>query len=278
MYMRSFSTVILGLLFATAASGARNIQEQDGRVRLIPSADGLNVCTLRVSVDREVEVALRGDALQFRTFRGDAAADVGSECNAPLGRGITEFRWFKSEGRGSVWLAEEPSARNGWRAVFGIRDDKPGESEYAIEFRWRESIGQERKIVDPWGSDLRDSPLYTEAPWSGAYRWSPLESTGKGGLRISGKDRDGIVRVTAAERGREILDLMLRGESGRHYWIRTRLVEWGDNRIEAELIEFDGSPAVGRMKVLTAADGGWVERIDLDGQVHGDKLKIEFRR
>lgn len=275
--MRSFTIAFL-LLAAALPSLARNIQEQDGRVRLVPSADGLNACTLRITVDREAELLMRGDFLQLRTFNGDAAVDLGSECNVPLGRGIIEFKWFKADGRGSVWLAEEPSARNGWRAVFGVRDDKPGTGDYTIEFKWRESIGQERKIVDAWGSDLRDSATFNEAPWTGAYRWSPVESTGKGGLRICGKARDSIVRVAATERGREILDLMLRGESGRQYWVRSRLVEWGDNRIEADLLEFDGAPAEGRMKLFTAQDGNWVERVDLDGRVHGDKLKVEFRR
>ena len=262
------------MAFATV----RTVRDLPVQVSITGESGAAGHCTLRVWVDHEAELNLRGDLLRLRTFHGESVADSGSQCSMPLGRGVTAFKLTKTSGRGDVRLAEEPSARNAWRAVIGVHDAKSGPSEYAIELAWREAVGHEPRIIDAWGSDLLAGPVYTPAPWSGGYRWTPVESTGRGGLSIDGKDRDGIVRVAAAERGREILDVLLRGESGRQYWVRTKLVQWGDNRIEAALLEFDGAPAVGRMKVETAQDGQWVERIDLDGRVHGDKLKLQFRR
>lgn len=279
MNVGSIRLIIAGMLASfTAFPAVRTVRDEPVQVPITGGSSAEGRCTLRVRVDHEAELNLRGDLLRLRTFHGESVADSGSQCSMPLRRGITAFKLTKTSGRGDVRLAEEPSARNGWRAVIGVHDAKSGLSEYAIELNWRESIAQERRITDAWGSELLAGPIYTPSPWTGGYRWTPVESTGRGGLSIDGKDRDGIVRVAAAERGREILDVLLRGESGRQYWVRTKLVEWGGNRIEAALLEFDGAPAAGRMTVQTAQDGQWVERIDLDGRVHGDKLKLQFRR
>src|SRR5450755_1630801 len=45
---------------------------------------GKGQCDIRLQVDNEVEVAVRGDMVVSRTLAGQDARDDGSECNFPL--------------------------------------------------------------------------------------------------------------------------------------------------------------------------------------------------
>ena len=47
---------------------------------------GKGQCDIRLQVDNEVEVSVRGDLVNIRTIAGRDARDDGSECNAPPAR------------------------------------------------------------------------------------------------------------------------------------------------------------------------------------------------
>lgn len=94
-------------------------------------------CTIRVRVDNEVEVNLRGERIGVKVLAGNPSRDEGSECNAPLPRnGVRNFRFRGIDGRGEVRLLQEPSSSNRWTAVVGIRDSKGGEEGYTFQLTW----------------------------------------------------------------------------------------------------------------------------------------------
>ena len=76
-----------------------NEQSRDGR------------CVLRVRVDDEIDVELRGNSVLLRTITGRPGKDEGSECSQPLpAGGFTKFTFRGIDGRGEVRLVQEPFA------------------------------------------------------------------------------------------------------------------------------------------------------------------------
>jgi hypothetical protein len=94
-------------------------------------------CTIRVRVDDQVDVILRGDRIRIRTLRGAPGQDVGSECDGPLPNGVSQVQFTGLDGRGDVRLVEQPNSRNGWAAVVSIHDPRGGEEGYAYRISWR---------------------------------------------------------------------------------------------------------------------------------------------
>src|ERR1051325_3040993 len=78
---------------------------------------GKGQCDIRLQVDNEVQVALRGDTVSIRTLAGQEARDDGSECNLPLpDRMIRGFPFEVKDSRNDIRLLEEPSRRNNFRS------------------------------------------------------------------------------------------------------------------------------------------------------------------
>jgi hypothetical protein len=98
---------------------------------------GKGQCDIRLQVDNEVEVSLRGDALSIRTIAGRDARDDGSECNAPLpNRGLAGFTFEAIDSRNQIRLLAEPSRRNSFAAIVRIRDTAGGEGRYHFRLSW----------------------------------------------------------------------------------------------------------------------------------------------
>src|SRR6266550_8581809 len=98
---------------------------------------GKGQCDIRLQVDNEVEVHLRGDSLTIRTLAGQDARDDGSECNAPLpSRDIEAFNYEVKESRNDIRLLAEPSRRNDFTAIVRIRDGSGGFGRYHFRLTW----------------------------------------------------------------------------------------------------------------------------------------------
>ena len=98
---------------------------------------GKGQCDIRVQVDNQVEVAVRGDNVSIKTLAGRDALDDGSECNAPLpNRDIQGFNFQVMDSRGEIRLLAEPSRRNDWAAIVAIRDGGGGEGRYHFRLSW----------------------------------------------------------------------------------------------------------------------------------------------
>jgi hypothetical protein len=98
---------------------------------------GKGQCDIRLQVDDEVEVTVRGDLVDVRTISGRDARDDGSECNAALpSRDIAGFNFQVIESRNEIRLVAEPSRRNKFGAIVHIRDTAGGEGRYHFRLSW----------------------------------------------------------------------------------------------------------------------------------------------
>ena len=111
---------------------------------------GKGQCDIRLRIDGEVEVSVRGDMVYIRTVSGRDGRDVGSECNEPLpNRNIERFNFEVRDRRGDIKLLSEPSRRNGFRAVVRIRDSKSGKGRYHFRLTWAMDGGGSRSANEP---------------------------------------------------------------------------------------------------------------------------------
>jgi hypothetical protein len=152
---------------------------------------GKGQCDIRLQVDDQVEVSVRGDDVSVRTVSGQDARDDGSECNAPLPPDdIRGFNFEVKDSRGEIRLVEEPSRRNGGRAVVRIRDSPGGFGRYHFRLSWdllaaenREERRDDRR--DDRGGDLRILNGFWGVPGRGREVTRLLqERTRDGRLRI----------------------------------------------------------------------------------------------
>src|SRR5437870_3106921 len=95
-------TLIFGLMAAPAFA------DTQFRVRRMTRNDvpyGKGQCDIRLQVDGEVEVSVRGESVFVRTLSGRDARDDGSECNEPLpGRAPQGFGFEVRDSRGDIRL------------------------------------------------------------------------------------------------------------------------------------------------------------------------------
>lgn len=95
-------------------------------------------CTIRVRIDDEADVELRGETIRVHVIKGGPGRDEGSECNAPLptSGNITNFRFRGIDGRGTPRLAQEPASRNSYVAVVNVQDPRGGSEGFTFELTW----------------------------------------------------------------------------------------------------------------------------------------------
>ena len=106
---------------------------------------GKGQCDIRLRVDNEAEVSVRGDTVSIRTISGRDARDDGSECNEPLpARSVGGFNFEVRDQRGDIVMLSEPSPRTGYRAVVRIRDNDGGEGRYHFRLSWQMDGGGAR--------------------------------------------------------------------------------------------------------------------------------------
>lgn len=96
-------------------------------------------CTIRVRVDDEADIIIRGDRIYISVIKGGPGRDDGSECNAylPTGGNITNFQFRGRDGRGSVRLVQEPRSSNRYSAIVNIQDPKGGDEGYTFDLTWQ---------------------------------------------------------------------------------------------------------------------------------------------
>jgi hypothetical protein len=98
---------------------------------------GKAVCEIRLIVDRQVDVSLRGDAVSVHTLTGADARDNGSECSAPLpARAADGFAFAVKKQHGEVRLVAEPSVGNNFTAIVSIHSKTPGDGLYDLRIAW----------------------------------------------------------------------------------------------------------------------------------------------
>ncbi|HOK44306.1 MAG TPA: hypothetical protein PLA43_02600 [Bryobacteraceae bacterium] len=138
IYKLRAGRLLVALAFLAAALPA--MADTQFRVKKMTRDDvplGTGQCDIRLKIDGEAEVRLRGDTVLIRTISGRDGRDDGSECNEPLpGRDIRDFRFEVRDRRGDIKLIAEPSRQTGYSAVVRIRDSQGGEGRYHFRIKW----------------------------------------------------------------------------------------------------------------------------------------------
>src|SRR5215831_3685908 len=121
MKLTRIGALLLGMAFCLPA-----LADTQFRVRRTSRNDiplGRGQCDIRLQVDNEVEVSVRGDTVFIRTIAGRDAYDDGSECNTPLpDRAPSDFNFEVRDSRNEIRLMDPPSRRTNFAAVVRIRD------------------------------------------------------------------------------------------------------------------------------------------------------------
>jgi hypothetical protein len=132
----------------------RFVDVQPRRTRDFDERRDRGYCVVRLRVDDEVVVHIRGARLGFETVRGREAFDEGSECSQPMpfGSAMDNFRFRGVDGRGRVELAEGPDSGNRYTARVRILDSKGGDEGYTFRIEWdNRNPGQSAGAWGGWG-------------------------------------------------------------------------------------------------------------------------------
>lgn len=232
---------------------------------------GKGQCDIRLQVDGEAEVSVRGDMVYVRTISGRDARDDGSECNEPLpARNLRDFQYEVKDRRGDIRLLDQPSPRNGFSAIVRIRDSSGGEGRYHFRLSWLISGGG----IGPgggggdWRPDRgpggRRDIIHFRSRGSGA-----LDRRGEPPRRIRevnvDVDRDGSVTAVFDPDGRMPLAFAGRVTSSQ-----------GDT-VRAAVSAGDRFGMRGEM-VISLDRRGEVLRINVEGMAGRDRFRLDWTR
>jgi hypothetical protein len=237
---------------------------------------GKGQCDIRLQVDNEVEVSLRGDQVMIRTIAGQDARDEGSECNAPLpNRDVEGFNFEVKESRNEVRLLADPSPRNGFAAIVRVRDSSGGFGRYHLRFTWAMTGSDYRR--NPGGIDATPDgrPRYN----GGGFSWNNAvafrgNGNGEAWLNDFGPVRLGEVNIEI-DRGGKIL-AWFRGGRGRGMAFNGMVVSREGNRWKADVASEDHRY---RGPLYFEVDErGNVQSLSVEAGDGRDRMQLSWRR
>jgi len=128
---------LVALTILAALPAAADTQFRVRRMTRDDVPPGKGQCDIRLQVDDQVEVAVRGEVVSVRTLSGQEARDDGSECNAAFPvLDPREFNFEVKDSRNEINLVESPSRRNGFAVIVRIRDSSGGFGRYHFRLSW----------------------------------------------------------------------------------------------------------------------------------------------
>jgi len=89
------------------------------------------------SVDNELEIRLQGRRVDERTLAGGEPRNQRSNVVNGIPRGNVQLAIAQRSGRGSVYVAQQPTAYNGYTAVIRVRDPQGGYGYYDFDVEYR---------------------------------------------------------------------------------------------------------------------------------------------
>jgi hypothetical protein len=150
-----YPRIAIALLFVSAGFAQSEMQM---RVRQQPgwaprAREGRR--DVRVWVDHQAQLRIRGDSISVLTVEGARCYDEGSSCSHPLPyNAVGGFQIRQTAGRNRVTLMQEPGRMNNYTALLSINDDQGGGDHYAFEVTWR-SEGDLPNAPAPFFDDVR---------------------------------------------------------------------------------------------------------------------------
>jgi hypothetical protein len=229
---------------------------------------GKGQCDIRLRIDGEAEVTVRGDLVYIRAISGRGGRDDGSECNAPLpNRPVEGFHFEGIDGRGEVRLISEPSRQTDFQAVVHIRDSESGEGRYHFRLSWTMSDPDRAHFDRP--EDQRGG-----LAWNNALH---LSGRGHGTSKSTGNGEQRLANVTVdIDHGGKIL-VSFRTDAGRPLSFTGSVIEFDQAMMKAEVTTEDQAGLRGSM-YLSRNDHGDVYRISLDATNGQDRLHLDWAR
>ena len=241
---------------------------------------GKGQCDIRLQIDGEAEVSIRGDQVFIRTVSGRDGRDDGSECNEPLpSRNLEGFNFEVRDSRGEIRLLAEPSRRTDFQAVVRIRDNSSGEGRYHFRISWamtgggafsapgRDSFPGRRGDFD--GDDRR-----------GGFAWNNnlhFTSPGRGSSTLSGYGAQRLFdTIVDIDRGGRIL-VSFRTDSGRPITFSGSVIGADGDNLKADMASDDRARLRGPM-YLSRDRRGDISRISLDATNGQDRLHLDWDR
>jgi len=255
---------------------------------------GKGQCDIRLQVDGEVEVTVRGDLVYLKTIRGRDGRDDGSECNDPLpNRPAADFNFEVKDSRGDIRLIAEPSRRTDFQAVVRIRDSEAGEGRYHFRLSWRITGDRDYPDRGRFGDDGDRHSRFSDDDRRGGLGDDGDRRGGPGGLTWnnayhSGGPGRGVSRLTGygeqrlfdanvdIDRGGRIL-VSFRTDSGRQLTFSGSMMGPEGGTLKADVGSDDRAGLRGPM-YLSRDAGGTVYRIALDATNGQDRLHLEWDR
>lgn len=257
---------------------------------------GKGQCDIRLQIDDEVEVTVRGDLVYLKTIRGRDGRDDGSECNEPLpNHPVADFNFEVKDSRGEIRLIAEPSRRTDFQAVVRIRDSDSGEGRYHFRLSWR--ITGDRDFTDRGrlGDDGDRRGRFDDDDRRGRFgddndrrgqlgggglTWNNTYHSGGPGRGVSTLSGYGEQRLFDAnvdiDRGGKIL-VSFRTDSGRPLTFSGSMMGPDGGTLKADVASDDRAGLRGPM-YLSRDAGGTIYRISLDATNGQDRLHLDWQR
>lgn len=266
-------------------------------------------CTIRVWIDDEADIELRGNNVRVRTISGQPGRDDGTECNQPLPVNVRSFEFKGIDGRGEVRLVQEPRPANNWTAVVNIKDRKGGGEGYTYRLRWESTGGyaanpnnsiDRRERVDRGGiggrrgnrgrTDSATSSTNTtnsgNLPWWGSSSTGStasnlgstfnLNQSGRGSVDLDGRNWQ-INRAQIDARSTRDVRILLTPTSGREFEFRGEITRQQGSTLELNVVDSTEGRTNGRMTVNVLGNNG-VDSLSMTGTLNNRPLRADFRR
>jgi hypothetical protein len=239
---------------------------------------GKGQCDIRLQVDNEVEVQVRGDTVQIHTIAGQDARDDGSECNAPLpNRDIEGFNFEVKDSRNEIRLLSEPSRRNNFSAIVRIRDGSGGFGRYHFRLTWGQT-GSDYRSGGPGPTRPSDGG-FDRPRGGGGFAWNNTvnfrgNGRGEASTNSFGQMRLGEVNIDI-DRGGKIF-ASFRAERGRTLTFSGNVVAREGNRWKADVVS-DDRRLRGPM-YFSVDDRGDVNTVSIEAGDGRDRMKLSWDR
>src|SRR5262249_22341846 len=255
----------LRLTLACLLLAAPVMADTQFRVRRMTRNDvpfGKGQCDIRLQVDNEVEVTLRGDTVFIRTISGRDAVDDGSECNEAVPeRGWQGFGFEVRDSRGDIRLIEEPSPRNGNAAVVRIRDSAGGMGRYHFRITWEIGGGGRRGYEPP-------PPPVIRPGGGGRTGWDDnlnFTRPGKGPSSRRGEGTRNIYEVSVTVDAREKVVAVFNTDGGPRLYFSGFLTNMQGNVLTADLVSGDQTRGLRGSAVITLSRRREVDTVSMEG-------------
>ncbi|HEV2444942.1 MAG TPA: hypothetical protein VGS58_03435 [Candidatus Sulfopaludibacter sp.] len=273
--MLTFGRIGIALLALGALPAVADTQF---RVRQMTRDDvprGKGQCDIRLQVDDQVEVTVRGDSVFIHTISGREARDDGSECNAPLPRrDIAGFNFEVKDSRNEIRLTSPPDRRNDYTAVVYIRDTDSGYGRYHFRLSWDMIATSEMRP----GPDYRRDDDGRDNDRGGFVRNNVLNfrGQGRGSAVYNDSDLRRLSDVTVdIDRGGRI-QVVFRSDRGRPVMFSGMVVARDSGRLKADVASEDGRLR-GPM-FLALDDRQNISNVALDATDGRDRVRVNWDR